>query len=117
MRILSGIQSSGRLHLGNYYGAIRQWVRYQDQGEALYFIADLHSLTSVRDPAARLEYTKDAVLTLLSFGTDPAKATVFVQSHLPEISELYWILGTVVPISNLERAHSYKDKIAKGIAA
>lgn len=116
MRILSGIQSSGRLHLGNYYGAIRQWVRYQEQGEALYFIADLHSLTSVRDPKARVEYTKDAVLTLLSFGIDPARAAIFVQSHIPEVAELYWILGTVVPLSNLERAHSYKDKIARGIA-
>src|SRR6476469_2669636 len=117
MRILSGIQSSGRLHLGNYYGAIRQWVRYQEQGDALYFIADLHSLTSVRDPKLRVEFTKEAALTLLAFGIDPKRAPIFVQSHLPEISELYWILGTVVPISNLERAHSYKDKIARGIDA
>ncbi|MBM4378997.1 MAG: tryptophan--tRNA ligase [Deltaproteobacteria bacterium] len=115
MRILSGIQSSGRLHLGNYYGAIRQWVRYQDQGDAYYFIADLHSLTSVKDPKARLEFTKDAVLTLLSFGIDPARAAVFVQSHVPEVTELYWILGTLVPLANLERAHSYKDKIARGM--
>lgn len=117
MRILSGIQSSGRLHLGNYYGAIRQWVRYQEQGEALYFIADLHSLTSVRDPKARLEYTKEAALTLLSFGVDPKRAAIFVQSHVPDICELYWILGSVVPMSHLDRAHSYKDKVAKGIAA
>lgn len=117
MRILSGIQSSGRLHLGNYYGAIRQWVRYQEQGEALYFIADLHSLTSVRDPKLRLEFTKDAVLTLLSFGVDPKRAAIFVQSHVPEVTELYWILGSVVPMANLDRAHSYKDKTARGIAA
>jgi tryptophanyl-tRNA synthetase len=116
MRILSGIQSSGRLHLGNYYGAIRQWVRYQEQGDAYYFIADLHSLTSVRDPKARLEFTKDAVLTLLSFGIDPARAAVFVQSHVPEVTELYWILGTLVPLAHLERAHSYKDKIARGMS-
>jgi tryptophanyl-tRNA synthetase len=116
MRILSGIQSSGRLHLGNYYGAIRQWVRYQDQGEAFYFIADLHSLTSVKDPKARLEFTRDAVLTLLSFGIDPSRAAVFVQSHVPEVTELFWILGSLVPLANLERAHSYKDKIARGMS-
>lgn len=115
MRILSGVQSSGRLHLGNYYGAIRQFVQMQDEGEGFYFIANLHSLTTVQDPALLREYTQDAALTYLAFGLDPEKSVLFRQSDVPEHSELFWILGSQVPISHLERAHSYKDKIAKGI--
>lgn len=116
LRILSGVQSSGRLHLGNYYGAIREFVRMQDEGEALYFIANLHALTSVRDPAAAKQLTFETAVAFLSLGVDPARATLFRQSDIPEITELYWILGTVVPVSNLERAHSYRDKIEnKGI--
>ncbi len=115
MRILSGVQSSGRLHLGNYFGAIRQFVALQNEGEGFYFIANLHSLTTVQDPARLREFTLDAALTYLSFGLDPAKATLFRQSDVPEHSELFWILGSIVPLSHLERAHSYKDKLAKGI--
>jgi tryptophanyl-tRNA synthetase len=116
MRILSGIQSSGQLHLGNYYGAIRQWVQLQEEGEALYFIANLHALTTVRDPVRAAALTQDAALALFSLGLDPARATVFRQSDIAEIPELYWILGTVVPLSNLEKAVSYKDKVAQGIS-
>jgi tryptophanyl-tRNA synthetase len=117
MRILSGIQSSGQLHLGNYYGAIRQFVELQHQGEALYFIANLHALTTVRDPAAARALTRDTAMAFLAFGLDPSRAILFRQSDIPEITELYWILGTVVPLSNLDRAHSYKDKVARGISA
>jgi len=116
MRTLSGVQSSGRLHLGNYYGAIRQWVSLQDQGEALYFIANLHSLTTVRDGQRQAELTREVAVALLAFGLDPARAVLFRQSDVPEVAELFWILGTLVPMSHLERAHSYKDKIARGLA-
>jgi tryptophanyl-tRNA synthetase len=111
MRILSGVQSSGRLHLGNYYGAIREFVRLQEEGEALYFIANLHALTTVRDPAEARRLSFETALAFLALGVDPAKAALFRQSDIPEIGELFWILGTVVPVSNLERAHSYRDKI------
>lgn len=117
MRILSGVQPSGRLHLGNYFGAIRQFVELQDQGEALYFIANLHSLTTVQNAEQLREFTYDAALTYLSFGVDPERAILFRQSDVPEHSELFWILGSLVPLSHLERAHSYKDKTAKGIRA
>lgn len=116
MRILSGIQSSGRLHIGNYYGAIKQFIELQHEGEALYFIANLHALTTVRDPARFRELERDAAIAYLALGLDPTKATLFLQSDVPEIVELYWILGTVVPMANLERAHSYKDKIARGVS-
>ena len=116
MRTLSGVQSSGKLHIGNYYGAIRQWVSLQDQGEALYFIANLHSLTTVRDGKRQAELTREVAIALLAFGLDPARAILFRQSDIPEIPELFWILGTLVPLPNLERAHSYKDKLAHNIA-
>lgn len=110
-RILSGVQSSGQLHLGNYYGAIRQFVQLQDEGEALYFIANLHALTSLRNPALARKYTMEAVLAFLALGVDPKRATLFRHSDVPEVTELYWILGTVIPVSNLESAHSYRDKV------
>jgi tryptophanyl-tRNA synthetase len=116
MRIVSGVQPSGILHLGNYYGAVRQFVRLQHEGEALYFIADLHSLTTSRDGAKHREQIREAAVELLAFGVDPARATLFRHSDVPEVLELYWILGTVVPFSNLERAHSFKDKTARGIS-
>jgi tryptophanyl-tRNA synthetase len=115
MRTLSGIQSSGKQHLGNYYGAIRQFLRYQEQGEALYFIANLHALTTVKDGATARALTQQTAMAFLALGLDPAKATMFRQSDVPEVLELYWVLGTVVPQSNLERAHSYKDKVARGL--
>ncbi|AKJ04020.1 tryptophanyl-tRNA synthetase [Archangium gephyra] len=116
MRILSGVQSSGRLHIGNYYGAIRQFVQLQDEGQAYFFIANLHALTTVREPKLAEELTRDAAMAYVSLGLDPKKAVLFRQSDVREVLELYWILGTVVPHAHLERAHSYKDKIAKGIS-
>src|SRR5690606_10666462 len=118
MRILSGVQSSGRLHLGNHFGAIRQWVALQDEapGNALFFIADLHALTTVRDGALLRELVRETAVALFSLGLDPERSIVFRHSDVPEVAELHWILGTVVPVANLERAHSYKDKIARGIA-
>jgi tryptophanyl-tRNA synthetase len=116
MRIFSGVQPSGIFHLGNYYGAIRQFVRLQHEGEALYFIANLHSLTTSRDGEKHRAQIQEAAVELLAFGVDPKLATLFRQSDIPELAELYWILGTVVPFSNLERAHSFKDKTAHGIS-
>ncbi|WP_163780649.1 tryptophan--tRNA ligase [Myxococcus vastator] len=116
MRILSGVQSSGRLHIGNYYGALRQFVQLQDEGEGYYFIANLHALTTVRDPKAALALAREAAMAYLSLGLDPKKAVLFRQSDVREVLELYWILGTVTPHAHLERAHSYKDKVAKGIS-
>jgi tryptophanyl-tRNA synthetase len=116
MRILSGVQSSGKLHLGNYFGAIRQFIELQDQGEALYFIANLHALTTVRDGVKMRELTRDVALDFLALGLDPSKATLFRQSDVPEVTELFWHLLVVTPLGLLERAHSFKDKTAKGIA-
>ena len=115
MRVLSGVQASGHQHLGNYYGAIRQFVALQDRGEAFYFIANLHALTTVQDAAKLRELTLEVALTFLSLGLDERRAVLFRQSDVPEHSELFWILGTLVPVSHLERAHSYKDKLAKGL--
>jgi tryptophanyl-tRNA synthetase len=115
MRVLSGVQPSGRLHLGNYFGALRQFIELQHEDEALYFIANLHALTTVRDPAVLRESTLEAAIAFLSIGLDPARAIIFRQSDVPQIVELYWILGTLVPLSHLERAHGYKDKVARGI--
>src|SRR5690349_22995059 len=107
MRIVSGLQSSGRLHLGNWIGAVRQLVRLQDEGELFNFIADLHALTTVRDGARARALTFEMAVGLLALGIDPARSALFRQSDVPEVLELYWILGTVVPVSRLERAHAY----------
>ena len=114
MRILSGIQPSGKLHLGNYFGALQQFVSLQHQGEAIFFIADWHALTSVHDGTALRQHTLDVALDYLALGLDPQKATIFVQSHVPAHAELAWVLSTVTPMALLERAHSYKDKVARG---
>src|SRR2546425_10888972 len=116
MRILSGIQPSGALHLGNYFGMMKPAIELQDKGEAFYFIADYHSMTSLFDPAERRKNTVDVALDFLACGLDPSKSVFFRQSDVPEVTELTWILSTVTPMGLLERAHSYKDKIAKGIA-
>lgn len=116
MRILSGIQPSGKLHLGNYLGAIKQHIELQDKGESFYFIADYHALTSLRDRDALRENSFDVALDYLSLGLDPKIATFYRQSDIPEVTELSWFLSTVTPMGLLERCHSYKDKIAKGIA-
>lgn len=116
MRILSGIQSSGVLHVGNFYGMMKPAIELQDVGEAYYFIADYHSMTSVYDPDLRRQYTLDAALDFLACGLDPEKAVFFRQSDVPEVTELTWILSSLTPMGLLERCHSYKDKIAKGIS-
>jgi tryptophanyl-tRNA synthetase len=117
MRILSGIQPSGALHLGNYFGMMKPAIELQTQGDALYFIADYHSMTSLFDPAARRQNTMDVALDFLACGLDPARTLFFRQSDVPEVTELTWLLSTVTPMGLLERCTSYKDKIAKGIAS
>jgi tryptophanyl-tRNA synthetase len=117
MRALSGIQPTGRFHWGNYFGAIRQYIALQDNEQAFYFIADLHALTTVRDPAQLSEYIRDAAIELLALGLDPQKATLFRQSDVPEVSELTWLLMTVTQMHLLEKCHAYKDKKAKGLPA
>ena len=117
MRTLTGIQPSGTLHLGNYLGAMRPAIEAQARGEGFYFIADYHSMTSLLDPAERRQNTRDVALDWLACGIDPAKSVFWRQSDVPEVVELMWLLGTVTPMGLLERAHSFKDKTAKGIAA
>ena len=118
MRVLSGIQPTGRFHWGNYFGAIRQYIDLQGQPEnAFYFIANLHALTTVRKPQQLREYTLDAALDLLALGLNPDRATLFVQSDVPEVSELCWLLMTGAPLGLLERCHAYKDKKARGLTA
>jgi len=116
MRILSGIQPSGTLHLGNYFGMMRPAIELQEKGEAFYFIANYHSMTSLFDAGERRKNTLDVALDFLACGLDPQKAVFFRQSDVPEVTELSWILSTVTPMGLLERCTSYKDKIAKGIS-
>ncbi len=117
MRILSGIQPSGALHIGNYLGAIRQYIALQEGNEAYYFVADYHALTSVRDAARMRQYVFDVLVDLLSLGLDPEKATLFVQSDVPETTELAWLLTTVTPMGWLEKCVSFKDKVQQGLPA
>jgi len=117
MRILSGIQPSGVLHIGNYFGMMRPAIALQAEGEALYFIADYHALTSLRDPEALRENSQRSALDFLACGLDPERATLFRHSDVPQVTELAWILSTLAPMGLLERAHSYKDKLARGLAA
>lgn len=116
MRILSGIQPSGRPHIGNYLGMMEPSIRLQDEGDAFYFIADYHSLTSTHDPAVLRENVRDLAIDFLACGLDPEKATFWRQSDVPEVTELAWILSCVTPMGMLERCVSYKDKIAQGIS-
>jgi tryptophanyl-tRNA synthetase len=115
MRILSGIQPSGTLHLGNYFGMMKPAIELQDKGEAFYFIADYHSMTSLFDAGARRQNTLGVALDFLACGLDPKRAVFFKQSDVPEVCELAWMLSTLTPMGLLERAHSFKDKSAKGI--
>jgi tryptophanyl-tRNA synthetase len=117
MRVLSGIQPTGRFHWGNYFGAIRQYIDLQNSAVAYYFIANLHALTTVRDPETLRRLTEDAAIDLLALGLEPEHATLFVQSDVPEVSELCWLLMTGAPLGLLERCHAYKDKKAKGLPA
>src|SRR3954454_18456899 len=116
-RILSGVQPSGKLHLGNYFGAVKQHIALQDEAETFYFIADYHALTTIQDPKILSENTRDVALDYLALGLDPDKATFFRQSDVPEVNELAFILATVTNMGLLERAVSYKDKVDRGIEA
>jgi tryptophanyl-tRNA synthetase len=131
-RILSGTQPSAKLHLGNYFGAIRQYIDLQHEGEAFYFIAEYHALTTIRETAERLsaeagktvrpadllrQYSHDVALDFLALGLDPAKSVLYRQSDVPEVCELAWILSTVTNMGLLERGHSFKDKTDKGFEA
>jgi tryptophanyl-tRNA synthetase len=117
VRVLSGIQPTGRFHWGNYFGAIRQYIELQTAGESFYFIADLHALTTVRDPARLRSLVHAAAVDLVALGLDPSRATLFVQSDVPEVTELTWLLMTVCPMGLLERCHAYKDKKSRGLPA
>jgi len=116
MRILSGIQPSGRLHVGNYFGAIRQYLKLQEEGhECFYFIANYHALTSLTDKAEMESITLHVAMGYLALGIDPGRSVFFVQSDVPQVTELCWILNCVCPVSLMEKATSYKDKVAKGL--
>ncbi len=115
MRILSGIQPSGELHLGNYFGALRQHIALQERGQGIFFIADYHSMTSVRDAALRRSLVHEVALDYLACGLDPERTVLYRQSDLPEVCELTWLLTSVTPMGLLERSHAYKDKVANGL--
>ncbi len=118
MRVLSGIQPTGKIHWGNYFGAIRQFINLQSTpDQAYYFVANLHALTTVRDKQRLQNQTLDVVLDFLALGLDPNKSTLFVQSDVPEVSELCWLLMTVTPMGLLERCHAYKEKKANGLTS
>ncbi|HRZ86894.1 MAG TPA: tryptophan--tRNA ligase [bacterium] len=115
MRVLSGIQPSGRLHLGNYFGAIKQHIELQAKNECFYFIADYHALTTVRKADDLRKFSQEVAIDYLALGIDPQKTVFFRQSDVPEVPELTWILTNLMPLGLLERCHSYKDKIAHGV--
>jgi tryptophanyl-tRNA synthetase len=117
LRILSGIQPSGVLHIGNYFGMIQRAIALQNEGETFYFIANYHALTSVRDPEILRKNSRGVAIDFLACGFDPECGTLFLQSDVPQVTELSWILSTVAPMGLLERAHSYKDKLARGMQA
>lgn len=116
MRILTGLQPSGKLHVGNYFGAMRPAVELQGEGECFYFIADYHAMTSGRDGVALRENVRELAIDFLACGLDPEKSVFFRQSAVPEVNELAWILSTVCPMPLLNKCHSYKDKVAQGIS-
>jgi len=117
MRVLTGIQPSGDLHIGNYFGSIKQMVDAQKENDTFAFIANYHAMTSVKDGKRLAELTMQSATDFLALGIDPQKSTFWVQSDVKEVLELYWALSSFTPMGLLERAHSYKDKTAKGIAA
>jgi len=116
MRVLSGVQPSGRLHLGNYFGAMRPQIELQEKHDCFYFIATYHALTSLNDRKIMEEYTREVAIGFLSLGLDPKRTVLYRQTDVPEVTELAWILSCVTPMGLLQRAHSYKDKIAQGLA-
>ncbi len=115
MRVLSGIQPSGRLHLGNYLGAMKQHIELQEENDCFFFIANYHSLTTVQDAVQLRDYTRDVAFDYMAMGLDPEKVALFRQTDVPEVAELAWVLSTVTGKGLLERATSYKDKVAKNI--
>jgi len=115
MRILSGIQPSGKLHIGNYFGMMRPALELAQTGEAFYFIADYHALTSISNPDELRANVQDVALDFLACGLDPDRTAFYRQSDVPQVTELTWILSNVTPLPMLENAHSYKDKIAQGL--
>ena len=117
MRVLSGIQPTGRFHWGNYFGAIRQYIALQGQEQSFFFIADFHALTTIRDRDQLQRNIRDAAMDLLALGLDPDRACLFRQSDVPEVTELTWLLMTITQMHLLEKCHAYKDKKAKGLAA
>jgi len=117
MKILSGIQPSGQLHIGNYFGMMQTMISRMEDSELYVFIVDLHALTSVRTRDLLANGTLEAAADFLALGLDPDKCIFWVQSDVPEVCELTWVLSTIAPMGLLERCHSYKDKVAKGIAA
>ena len=114
-KVLSGIQPSGTLHLGNYFGAIRQYLKMQHEHECYFFVANYHALTSLRDPQRLRALDTEVATDFLALGLDPSKAAIFLQSDLPEVCELTWLLTTVTPMGLLQRCHAYKDKTSQGI--
>lgn len=118
MRILSGVQPSGKLHIGNYFGAIRQFVALQDDpaNQCFYFVANLHALTSIGRGQELQEHTRHVATAFLALGLDPERSVLYRQSDVPEVTELTWMLSNVTPMGLLQRCHSYKDKVSKGIA-
>lgn len=116
--IVSGIQPSGNLHLGNYFGAVQQFIQFIEEGhECYYFLANYHALTSLRDSKRLLELTRSTAADYLALGLDPERCSIYLQSDLPEVCELQWLLTTVTPMGLLERCHAYKDKVQQGISA
>ena len=115
MRIISGIQPSGNLHIGNYFGMMRPCLELQDQGEMYLFIADYHALTQVPDPTSLNERITNVAIDFLACGLDPEKTVFFRHSDISEVTELAWIIGCVTPFGLIERCHSYKDKVGRGI--
>jgi tryptophanyl-tRNA synthetase len=118
VRIVSGVQPSGNLHLGNYYGAIRQFLQLQDppQNECFFFVADLHAMTTIRDGRVLSSLALQVATDYLALGLDPARVVIYRQSEVPQVTELAWMLSTVTPMGLLQRGHAYKDKLARGVA-
>jgi tryptophanyl-tRNA synthetase len=115
-KVLSGIQPSGQLHLGNYFGAITQYLDMQEKHDCFFFVANYHAMTSQHDGAALRQASFDVAADFLALGLDPNKSAIFLQSDLPEVQELAWVLSAITPMGLLQRCHSYKDKIAQGVA-
>ena len=116
MRVLSGIQPSGQLHLGNYFGALRQYLEMQHEHECFFFVADYHAMTTQHDGARLRQAGFEVAADFLALGLDPERAAIFLQSDLPQVTELAWILGTITPLGLLQRCHAYKEKVAQGIS-